>query len=169
MTCARRRAGQFTLDEGSIVSHNPRLTNDESTWINPVPANEDDGYFLTHEYLPRLCIAYIYENEGGETEVNLYAGDPRAPSLYVDNVTPDGCLVENKSTVVSAGRQLVQLRNYLRYLDAHGGSLDYCFFRNPVSGMGGPTTKFALALAVAAKEYDVGVRVYDNDWWEELQ
>ena len=47
--------------------------------------------------------------------------------------------------------------------------MDYNFFRNPVSGMGGPTTKFVLALATAAIKYDIGVGVYDYDWWEELQ
>lgn len=147
----------------------PEFTDDESTWLEPVPVDEEDEYLFAHEYLPRLCNAYVYENEGGETEVNLYAGNSPVSGLYIDNVRPDGSFLENKATIVSAGRQLVQLESYLRYLDKNGGTLDYNFFRNPVSGMGGPTTKFVLALAAAAIKYDIGVHVYDYDWWEELQ
>jgi hypothetical protein len=34
---------------------------------------------------------------------------------------------------------------------------------------GGPTFKFASMLADAAMKYDIGMRIIDHDWWEELQ
>ena len=142
------------------------LTNDESTWTNALPASQSDQDLLTDHYVPRLCNAYIYEREGGQTEVTLYVtGD----SFRIDNVTTDSGLMENKASSNANVGELTQLSGYLRYLDENGGSLDYNFFRSPFSGMGGPDSQFASALADAATRYDLGIHVYDYDWWEELQ
>jgi hypothetical protein len=86
----------------------------------------------------------------------------------LDNVTPDGGLVENKACVVSSGGRL-QLSNYLAYLDEHGGSLVYNFFRHSVGGDAGPTPQFATMLRDAATNRDVSIHFYNYDWWEELQ
>jgi hypothetical protein len=168
-------------DTGSHAVRNarvsrPRLTNDESTWTNPVSASKDDERKL-RSYLPRLCNAYIFEKEGGRTEVELRVkgrelGHHIWGSLVfkADNRTRNGRLVENKVAVANGGgRSLIQLTQYLRYLEQNGGSLDYCFFSNPAGSLVGPTTKFALMLADAATKYDLGIRIVDHEWWEELQ
>jgi hypothetical protein len=139
------------------------LTNDESTWTNPVRANEDDELVLAKHYVPKLCNSYVNENQGGETEVRLSAGGRR---FIADNVTPDGGLVENKAALVSSGARL-QLWTYQSYLDENGGSLTYNFFRSPAGSRVGPTPQFASMLA--ATNYNVKVNYYDYDWWEELQ
>jgi hypothetical protein len=143
------------------------LTNDDSTWTNPVPATPEDEATLSREYVPYLCNSYVYEKEGGRTEVYLLdsAGRPR---VIPDNVLPNGRLVENKSGTVSTGERL-QLANYLRYLSENGGSLQYNFFLSPVSDRCGPTPQFASMLKDASASYSVGVHYYDYDWWEELQ
>lgn len=99
-------------------------------------------------------------------EVYLSAGGRK---FYADNVTPNGRLVENKAAVLSGKAKLMQLENYLHYLDEHGGSLDYNFFRNPIGSEVGPNSEFASIMADAATKYDMGVHIYDQDWWEELQ
>jgi len=96
----------------------------------------------------------------------LYAG---GHGFFADNVTPDERLVENKASGRVNVADLPQLSRYLQYLDENGGSLDYNFFRSPVSGMGGPDPHFASTLADAATKYDIGIHVFDYDWWDELQ
>jgi hypothetical protein len=56
-----------------------------------------------------------------------------------------------------------------RYLDENGGSLGYYFFRRPAGSPEGPTYEFASMVAKAATKYDIGTRIIDHDWWEELQ
>src|ERR1700730_15118185 len=51
--------------------HRSRLTDDESTWTNPVPASKADERWLMYTYVPRLFNAYVYEKLGGRTEVKL--------------------------------------------------------------------------------------------------
>jgi hypothetical protein len=117
-----------------------------------------------------LCNSYVYENQGGETDVGLVVGDRTlSGKFYADNVTPDGGLVENKAAIAVSSGELPQLSNYLAYLDENGGSLEYNFFRSPVTGMGGPNSVFASALADAATQHNIGVHIYDYDWWNELQ
>ena len=120
-----------------------------------------------------MCNAYVYETEGGKTEVKL-----RVKVRYrwgtdvfkVDNRTRRGGLVENKcSATTGRGSPEIQLLNYLRYLDENGGSLDYYYFRSPTGSPVGPSYRFASLLADAATRYDLGVRIIDHDWWEELQ
>jgi hypothetical protein len=90
--------------------------------------------------------------------------------FWGDNKTLKGVLVENKAAVANGGgRASIQLRNYLRYLRENGGSLDYRFFRSPAGSPVGPTSRFASMLADAATKYDIGFRIIDHDWWEELQ
>ena len=150
-----------------LASGDTDLTDDESTWTNAVLITEADQDLLTDHYVPRLCNAYIYEREGGDTEVSLYAA---GKGFFADNVTPNGDLIENKTaSIVDSTNSLSQLSTYLNYLDENGGSLDYNFFRNPHSGMGGPDSQFVSALADAAITHNVGIHIYDYDWWEELQ
>jgi hypothetical protein len=151
------------------------LTNDESTWTNPVPATKKDEENL-RQYIPRLCNAYVYEKEGGQTEVPLRITNQWFGVLgwgdltfWGDNRTRNGGLVENKASVASDGRQGIQLVWYLRYLKENGGSVDYNFFCNPAGGPVGPTYNFMKKLADGAKKYDVGIHIIDQDWWEELQ
>jgi hypothetical protein len=152
------RSGQATLPTKV-------LTNDESTWTNPVPATEDDEFLLSHHYVPALCSSFVYEREGGKMEVRL--SDSEGSSRFIaDNVLPNGRLVENKSGAVGTK---VQFRWYLRYLDEHGGSLEYNFFRSPVSGKVGPSPQFATMLKKASRKYKIDIHFFDNDWWEELQ
>lgn len=146
------------------------LTNDESTWTHAVPASEDEETFLSDSFVPRLCNAYVYEKKGGETEVTLASRYGTFARFRADNVTPDGGLVENKAAISVGSRQLPQLWDYLSILhESEGGSLDYNFFKSPVTGMGGPNSVFVSELADQATEYNIGVHIYDNDWWEELQ
>jgi len=143
------------------------LTNDESTWTTPVPATEEDEIVLGREYVPALCSSFVYEREGGKMEV--YLSDSEGVHRFIaDNVLPSGGLVENKAGTVSTGARL-QLSNYLRYLEQNGGSLDYNFFRSPVSGAFGPTPQFAAMLKHASRKHKVRVHYYEHDWWEELQ
>ncbi len=120
-----------------------------------------------------MCDAYVWEKEGGETEVELHVKVPYrwGGSVFtIDNRTLTGALRENKTAVANAGgKASIQLENYLRYLDENGGSLDYYFFRGPAGSPGGPTFKFASMMAKAATKFDVGMRIIDHDWWEELQ
>jgi len=147
-----------------------QLTNDESTWTNAVPATEIEETFLSIKFVPKLCNAYVYEKQGGHAEVGLPASDGPYDRFYVDNMTPDGGIVENKAkTKVGGRRDSYQLSKYLAYLDENGGSLDYNFFKSPVTGMGGPDSVFASKLADAATKYDMGINIYDHDRWEELQ
>ena|SRR5437899_1136361 len=85
------------------------LTNNACTWTNALPSSQADQDILTDHYVPRLCNAYIYEREGGQTEVTLcVTGD----SFRIDNVTTDGGLMENKaSSNVNIG-ELTQLSGY---------------------------------------------------------
>ncbi len=120
-----------------------------------------------------MCNAYVYEKEGGKTEVKLRVKVPYRWGAFVfkvDNKTRKGGLVENKASVTrGGGSPKIQLLSYLRYLDENGGSLDYYYFRSPSGSPVGPTFRFALMLADAATKYDLGIRIIDNDWWEELQ
>ena len=141
------------------------VTNDESTWTNPVPATQKEEKFFTNHYLPRWCNAFVYERWGGKTEVTLRTRDPFW-KIRIDNITSDGRLHENKAATVYDDTQLWK---YLLYLQENGGSLGYNFFRNPVGSPVGPRSKFASALKRAARKYDVGVNMLDYDWWEELQ
>lgn len=135
-----------------------------------MPASEDDEHFLWDRYVPLLCDSYIFEKYGGRTQVRLPASHGPFDRCYVDNVTRDGDLHENKAAMSVGGYHAsYQLSNYLAYLDENGGSLDYNFFKSPVTGMGGPDSVFAPKLADAATKYDMGINIYDHDWWEELQ
>lgn len=117
-----------------------------------------------------MCDSYVYEKLGGRTQVGLPASDGPYDRFYADNVTPDGGLNENKAAVTVGGyKASYQLSNYLAYLDENGGSLEYNFFKSPITGMGGPNYVFASKLADAATKHDMGIHIYDHDWWEELQ
>jgi len=113
-----------------------------------------------------LCNAYIFQKFGGSTAVTLRAGDDQ---FTVDNLLPEGGLVENKVRSVSGSRDEYQLKRYLQYMDEKGGSLQYNFFRSPVGSKSGPSYPFALKLAEASMKYDVALHIIDGDWWEELQ
>jgi len=168
-----RKTGSGGIDppsSGQEILPAEQLTNDESTWTNAVPASEDDEHFLWDRYVPLLCDSYIYEKKGGRTQVRFPARHGPYDNFYVDNVTPGGGLNENKAAIsVGSNHDSYQLSNYLAYLEENGGSLEYNFFKSPVTGMGGPNSVFRLKLADAATKYDMGIHIYDHDWWEELQ
>jgi len=132
-----------------------------------VPATAEDEELFTNKYVPRLCNSYVYEKQGGQTEVYLTDSEG-GHRFFADNLTPDGGLVENKAAIVSIGARN-QLGNYLRYLDENGGSLDYNFFNSPSGTKVGPTYSFASALADAATKYDIGIHIYGEGWWDTLQ
>lgn len=118
---------------------------------------------LAKHYVPQLCNAFVFQKQGGKTEVVLHAGMFK---FRIDNMTPDGGLVENKS---GQSGDKIQLFKYLKYLDSNGGSLTYNFFRSPLNENFGPSSSFASALKEASSRYVVRMNLYDYDWWEDLQ
>ena len=144
----------------------PTLTNDEVTWTNLVPAAPEEQQFFDRSYVPMLSQAYIHEKQGGATEVQIVDRE-----TWADNVDAKGGLNEDKTSVMSYGNQdRSQFRRYLEYLDENPGvSLEYNFFANPSHAAFGPYRPFADVLADAATRYDIGVHIFSEGWWEELQ
>ena len=81
-----------------------------------------------------------------------------------------GGIYEDKIGSVSGMTAHRQLGDILTFMDQNeGGSLDYSFFRSPITGKIGPTAGMASSLLDAAMRYDVGFHIYDYNWWEAYQ
>jgi len=149
------------------------LTNDESTWTNLVPATFREQDFFDRKWVPALSDAYVFEKEGGETQVTLSFDNPYEGQFRtrVDNLAPGGRMSEDKvSAVPGTQQQLSQLSDYTSLLDENPGSaLNYNFFLSPTYGRVGPGRVFADALANAMIRHNIGFHIYDHAWWEELQ
>lgn len=133
------------------------LTNDESTWTNIVPATDEEQEFFDRSYVPMLSQAYIYEHEGGATEVEVTYGE-----TWADNDVGNGGLNEDKTSLVSlSGQDKSQFKRYLAYLqDNPNAPLCYNFFASPSHDNFGPYGPFANALAEAAVIFDIRVQIH---------